>query len=322
MDISVVIPLLDEDESLPELEAWIRKVMDAHHFSYEIVFIDDGSTDTSWSIIENLTQSNPSVRGIKFQRNYGKSAALNVGFASALGDVVVTMDADLQDNPEEIPELYRMIIKEGFDLVSGWKKVRHDPMSKTIPTKLYNAVTRKLSGIHLHDFNCGLKAYRKNVVKSIEVYGEMHRYIPVIAKWAGFSKIGEKVVQHQARKFGVTKFGSIMRFINGPLDLISIMFVGKFGKRPMHFFGSFGSLSFIIGFAILSYLSIAKLIYNEYGITDRPLFYFGILGIILGMQLFTTGFLAEMLSRNSVHRNNYIVEKEIGISGSREGAKA
>ena len=314
MDISVVIPLLNEDESLPELEAWIRKVMDTNGFSYEILFIDDGSTDNSWALIEEMTQSNPSVHGIKFQRNYGKSAALNVGFEATKGDVVITMDADLQDNPEEIPELYRMIMKDGFDLVSGWKKVRHDPISKTIPTKLYNAVTRKLSGIYLHDFNCGLKAYRSNVVKSIEVYGEMHRYIPVIAKWAGFKNIGEKVVQHQARKYGVTKFGSIMRFINGPLDLISIMFVGKFGKKPMHFFGSLGALAFFIGFIILTYLSFAKLFYNEYGITERPLFYFGILAIIMGTQLFVTGFIAEMISRNSVHRNNYLVEKRIGKS--------
>jgi len=312
MDISVVIPLLNEDESLPELEAWIRKVMDTNQFSYEILFIDDGSTDNSWALIEEMAQANPSVRGIKFQRNYGKSAALNVGFEATKGDVVITMDADLQDNPEEIPELYRMIMKDGFDLVSGWKKVRHDPISKTIPTKLYNAVTRKLSGIYLHDFNCGLKAYRRNVVKSIEVYGEMHRYIPVIAKWAGFKKIGEKIVQHQARKYGVTKFGSIMRFINGPLDLISIMFVGKFGKKPMHFFGSLGALAFFVGFVILAYLSFAKLFYNEYGITERPLFYFGILAIIMGTQLFVTGFLAEMISRNSVHRNNYLVEKRIG----------
>ena len=312
MDISVVIPLLNEDESLPELEAWIRKVMDANHFSYEILFIDDGSTDNSWALIEAMTQTNPNVRGIKFQRNYGKSAALNVGFEATKGDVVITMDADLQDNPEEIPELHRMITKDGFDLVSGWKKVRHDPISKTIPTKLYNAVTRKLSGIYLHDFNCGLKAYRRNVVKSIEVYGEMHRYIPVIAKWAGFKKIGEKVVQHQARKYGVTKFGSIMRFINGPLDLISIMFVGKFGKKPMHFFGSLGALAFFIGFVILVYLSFAKLFYHQYGITERPLFYFGILAIIMGTQLFVTGFLAEMISRNSIHRNNYLVEKRIG----------
>lgn len=312
MDISVVIPLLNEDESLPELEAWIRKVMDTNQFSYEILFIDDGSTDNSWALIEAMTQSNPNVRGIKFQRNYGKSAALNVGFEATKGDVVITMDADLQDNPEEIPELHRMITKDGFDLVSGWKKVRHDPISKTIPTKLYNAVTRKLSGIYLHDFNCGLKAYRSNVVKSIEVYGEMHRYIPVIAKWAGFKKIGEKVVQHQARKYGVTKFGSIMRFINGPLDLISIMFVGKFGKKPMHFFGSLGALAFFIGFIILVYLSFAKLFYHQYGITERPLFYFGILAIIMGTQLFVTGFLAEMISRNSIHRNNYLVEKRIG----------
>lgn len=312
MDISVVIPLLNEEESLPELEAWIRKVMTANNFTYEIIFIDDGSTDSSWSLIEDLRNTNTNVVGIKFQRNYGKSAALNVGFGATKGDVIITMDADLQDNPEEIPELYRMIMKDGYDLVSGWKKVRHDPISKTIPTKLYNAVTRALSGIYLHDFNCGLKAYRRNVVKSIEVYGEMHRYIPVIAKWAGFKKIGEKVVQHQARKYGVTKFGSIMRFINGPLDLISIMFVGKFGKRPMHFFGLLGSIAFMLGMGISIYLSIDKLFFHQYGITTRPLFYFGILALILGTQLFVTGFLAEMISRNSIHRNNYIIEKELG----------
>lgn len=311
MNLSIIIPLKNEDESLPELEAWIRRVCEAKGFSYEIILIDDGSTDRSWKVIEQLKSANPNVRGIKFRRNYGKSAGLHTGFQAAQGDVVITMDADLQDSPDEIPELYRMITEEGWDLVSGWKKVRHDPISKTIPTKLYNGVTRWMSGIPLHDFNCGLKAYRVDVIKTIEVYGEMHRYIPVIAKWAGFSKIGEKVVEHRARQYGVTKFGGFERFINGPLDLMSISFVGKFGKRPMHFFGSLGLISFLIGFGILVYLSIAKTIYQEYGIADRPLFYFGILALIVGTQLFLTGFLAEMINRNSSIRNNYLIEKEI-----------
>ena len=247
MNISVVIPLFNEEESLPELEAWIRKVMDENNFSYEIIMVDDGSTDNSWQKIEQLAVTNPNVKGIKFRRNYGKSAGLNVGFEAAEGDVVITMDADLQDSPDEIPELYRMITEDKFDLVSGWKKKRYDPITKTVPTKLYNAAARRISGIKLHDFNCGLKAYRKEVVKNIEVYGEMHRYIPLLAKWAGFNKIGEKVVQHQARKYGVTKFG-LNRFINGPLDMLSITFVGKFGKRPMHFFGVYGSIMFLVGF--------------------------------------------------------------------------
>ncbi len=311
MQVSIIIPLKNEDESLPELEAWIRRVCEAHKLSYEIIMVDDGSTDRSWKVIEQLKSANPAVRGIKFRRNYGKSAGLHTGFQAAQGDVVITMDADLQDSPEEIPELYRMITEDGFDLVSGWKKVRHDPISKTIPTKLYNAVTRGMSGINLHDFNCGLKAYRIDVVKTIEVYGEMHRYIPVIAKWAGFSKIGEKVVEHRARQYGITKFGGLERFINGPLDLISISFVGKFGKRPMHFFGTLGLISFLIGFSILAYLSFAKTVYQEYGIADRPLFFFGILALVIGCQLFLTGFLAEMINRNSPIRNSYLIEKEI-----------
>ena len=311
MQISIVIPLKNEDESLPELEAWIRRVCDAHRLTYEIIMVDDGSTDGSWKVIQALQAANPNVRGIKFRRNYGKSAGLHTGFQASRGEVVITMDADLQDSPDEIPELYRMIKEGGYDLVSGWKKVRHDPPSKTIPTKLFNAVTRRMSGIYLHDFNCGLKAYRGDVVKAIEVYGEMHRYIPVLAKWAGFTKIGEKVVEHRARKFGTTKFGGWERFINGPLDLMSISFVGKFGKRPMHFFGTLGILSFLIGFGILTYLSIAKTVYKEYGIADRPLFYFGILALIVGFQLFLTGFIAEMINRNSATRNHYLIEKEI-----------
>ncbi|MEL7222860.1 MAG: glycosyltransferase family 2 protein, partial [Bacteroidota bacterium] len=267
MDISVVVPLYNEVESLPELESWIRKVMEREDFSYEIIMIDDGSTDGSWQLIEQLSADQPTVRGIKFQRNYGKSGGLYVGFAAANGDVVITMDADLQDSPDEIPELYRMITEEGYDLVSGWKKKRYDPvLTKNLPSKLYNWTVRKMTGIQLHDFNCGLKAYRKAVVKSIEVYGEMHRYIPVLAKWAGFKKIGEKVVQHQERKYGVTKFG-IERFIRGPLDLLSVIFISRFRKRPMHFFGTLGGIVFLAGLVILVYLSIAKLVYLEYGIT-------------------------------------------------------
>jgi glycosyltransferase involved in cell wall biosynthesis len=311
MQVSIVIPLKNEDESLPELESWIRRVCVNAELSYEIIFVDDGSTDRSWAIIESLQAENPAVRGIKFRRNYGKSAALHTAFQAAQGSVVITMDADLQDSPDEIPALYRMIKDDGFDLVSGWKKVRHDPPSKTIPTKLFNAATRWMSGIQLNDFNCGLKAYRNDVVKAIEVYGEMHRYIPVIAKWAGFIRIGEKVVEHRARQYGSTKFGGWERFINGPLDLMSISFVGKFGKRPMHFFGTLGLLSFFIGFVILSYLTVSKTIFREFGIADRPLFYFGILALIMGTQLFLTGFLAEMINRNSAIRNSYLIEKEI-----------
>lgn len=311
MQLSLVIPLFNEEESLPELEAWIRRVMEANSFSYEIIFVDDGSTDGSWRVIEGLIEQNPNVRAIKFRRNYGKSAALNTGFQASKGKVVITLDADLQDSPDEIPGLYHMIAEEGWDLVSGWKKKRYDPITKTLPSKFFNWVTRRISKIHLHDFNCGLKAYKSDVVKTIEIYGEMHRYIPLTAKWAGFKKIGEKVVEHRARKYGVTKFGW-ERFVNGFLDLLSITFVGKFGKRPMHFFGSMGTLFFLAGFAILVYLSIAKLIYAAYGIADRPLFYFGILTLIIGTQLFVTGFLAELVARNAPHRNVYVIEKEIG----------
>ncbi|HOY07770.1 MAG TPA: glycosyltransferase family 2 protein [Saprospiraceae bacterium] len=310
MDLSLIIPLKNEAESLPELEAWIRRVCEREAYAYEIWFVDDGSNDGSWKVIESLQQANTSVRGIKFRRNYGKSAALQTAFEVAQGDVVITMDADLQDSPDEIPELYRMIKQDGYDLVSGWKQKRYDPLSKTIPTKLYNAATRWISGIPLHDFNCGLKSYRSEVIKSVEVYGDMHRYIPVLAKWAGFTNIGEKVVEHRARKYGTTKFG-LERFINGPLDLMSVSFVGRFGKRPMHLFGTLGILSFLIGFAILVYLSLAKIAYKEVGIADRPLFYFGILALIVGTQLFLTGFLAEMINRNSPTRNVYLIEKEI-----------
>lgn len=310
MDISVVIPLLNEEESLPELSEWIGRVMDEHSFSYEIVFIDDGSTDKSWNVIQDLQSKNKSIKGIKFRRNYGKSAALNVGFEATEGDVVITMDADLQDSPDEIPELYRMIKEDGFDLVSGWKKKRYDPLSKTIPTKLYNGVTSWMSGVKLHDMNCGLKSYSSTVIKNIEVYGEMHRYIPVIAKWAGFKNVGEKVVQHQARKYGTTKFG-LSRFIYGPLDLFSIMFVGKFGKRPMHFFGVLGIFVSMIGVAIMSYLSIIKIFYSVGGIAERPAFFLGMLLIIVGVQLFIAGFIAELVSRNAPGRNNYKIETRI-----------
>jgi glycosyltransferase involved in cell wall biosynthesis len=311
MNLSVVIPLKNEDESLPELAQWIQRVCVKSALTYEIIMVDDGSTDRSWKVIEGLNAENPAVRGIKFRRNYGKSAALHTAFQVTQGDVVITMDADLQDSPDEIPELYRMITEEKFDLVSGWKKIRHDPPSKTIPTKLFNAVTRRMSGIDLHDFNCGLKAYRGEVVKAIEVYGEMHRYIPVLAKWAGFSRIGEKIVEHRARQYGSTKFGGLERFINGPLDLMSISFVGKFGKRPMHFFGTLGLLFFFIGFCILAYLTVSKMLFLEFGIADRPLFYFGILALIVGSQFFLTGFLAEMINRNATIRNNYLIEKEL-----------
>jgi len=313
MDISIVIPLLNEDESLPELHDWIVRVMDDHKFSYELIFIDDGSKDQSWEVIENLVARNPNVKGIKFRRNYGKSAALNVGFEKAQGDVVFTMDADLQDSPDELPELYRRVNEEGFDLISGWKKKRFDPITKTIPTKLFNAATRAISGIKLNDFNCGLKAYKSAVVKNIEVYGEMHRYIPVIAKWNGFTKIGEQVVQHRSRKYGTTKFG-LERFINGFLDLLSIYFVGRFGKRPMHFFGVMGTLSFMIGFFIAFYLGVAKAwaIYHNQAkqlITDNPIFYIGLVSMIIGVQLFTAGFIGELISRNNPERNHYAIEK-------------
>ena len=316
MDISVVVPLYNEEESLPELTDWIRRVMDQNQFSYEILLVDDGSSDASWAVIERLKQENVHIRGIKFRRNYGKSAALNVGFDAAQGEVVITMDADLQDSPDEIPELVRRIREEKYDLISGWKQKRYDPISKTIPTKLFNAATRSMSGIkNLHDFNCGLKAYRKDVVKGIEVYGEMHRYIPVLAKWAGFTKIGEQVVEHRARKYGTTKFG-FSRFINGFLDLLSIFFVGKFGKRPMHFFGSLGVLSFLTGFIITIWLIADKLVDIAAGVkyrnvTDQPLFYIALVAIVVGFQLFLTGFVAELVSRNSPERNSYQIEKTV-----------
>ena len=316
MDISVVIPLLNEEESLPELSAWITRVMEANSFTYEIIFVDDGSTDQSWRVINELRRANEHIEAIKFRRNYGKSAALNVGFGATRGDVVITMDADLQDSPDEIPELYRMMKEDGYDIVSGWKKKRYDPITKTIPTKLYNGVTRWMTGIKLHDMNCGLKAYHSEVVKNIEVYGEMHRYIPVIAKWAGFHSIGEKVVQHQSRKYGVTKFG-FSRFIYGPLDLFSIMFVGKFGKRPMHFFGVIGIIISLLGFLLLGYLSITKLFWNVSGIADRPSFFLGMLLIIVGVQLFIAGFVAELVSRSAPGRNNYKLEEK--TSGLLEG---
>ena len=312
IQISVVVPLYNEEESLPELTDWIRKVMIANNFSYEVILVDDGSTDDSWKIVEMLSTANPYIKGIRFKRNYGKSAALHEGFTMSRGNVVITMDADLQDSPEEIPDLYKMITVDGFDLVSGWKKKRYDPLSKTIPTKLFNAVTRKISDIQLHDFNCGLKAYKGKVVHSIEVYGEMHRYIPIIAKWAGFGKIGEKVVQHQERKYGVTKFG-FNRFINGFLDLLSIFFVGKFGKKPMHFFGSLGVIAFFIGFIILIELSIEKIFFNIGGIADRPLLFLGMLCTIIGSPLSLTGFDAELTSRNSASRNHYLIEEKIGL---------
>ena len=314
MDISVVIPLLNEEESLSELCNWIEKVMTANAFSYELILIDDGSKDNSWKIIETLSSKNPNIKGIKFRRNYCKSAALNVAFEKADGDVIITMDADLQDSPDEIPDLYKMITLDGNDLVSGWKKKRYDPISKTLPTKLFNWATRKVSGINnLHDFNCGLKAYKKDVIKNIEVYGEMHRFIPVIAKWAGFTKIEEKEVQHYERKYGKTKFG-FERFINGFLDLLSITFVSRFGKRPMHLFGLLGTLSFLFGGG-LSFLLISEKVYKSFysiptrDVTDKPLFYLALVAMIIGTQLFLTGFLGELISRNSVNRNHYLIEK-------------
>ncbi|MBL7697569.1 MAG: glycosyltransferase family 2 protein [Chitinophagaceae bacterium] len=310
MDVSVVVPLYNEEESLPELCAWINKVAAANNYTYEIVLVDDGSTDGSWKVIEQLSENNAHIKGIKFQRNYGKSAALNEGFRVVTGEVVITMDADLQDSPDEIPPLREMVLAGNYDLVSGWKKKRHDPIGKTIPSKFFNWVTKKTTGIRLHDFNCGLKAYRLNVVKNIEVYGEMHRYIPVIAKWSGFKKIGEKVVEHRARKYGTSKFG-IERFIKGFLDLASILFVGKFGKRPMHFFGSWGTLSFIFGFTVFVYLTISKFFFDKSGLTQRPLFFFAILAMIIGTQLFLTGFIAELITRNSPNRNQYLVEKKM-----------
>lgn len=316
MNISVVVPLYNEAESLPELVAWVDRVMLLQHYHYELILIDDGSNDTSWDVIEDLKTKYASIVGIKFRRNYGKSAALNVGFETARGDVVITMDADLQDSPDEIPELYRRITQEKYDLISGWKQKRHDPLTKTIPTKLFNQVTRWMSGIHhLHDFNCGLKAYRREVVKTIEVYGEMHRYVPVLAKWAGFRRIGEQVVVHYPRKYGVTKFG-LSRFVNGFLDLLSIFFVGKFSKRPMHFFGTLGVFSFMTGFIISIWMIVDKLMAIAQGfkyrnVTDQPLFYLALVAIIVGSQLFLTGFVAELVTRNAPERNTYQIEKTI-----------
>jgi glycosyltransferase involved in cell wall biosynthesis len=319
MDISVVIPLLNEEESLPELSSWIDKVMIENSFTYEILFIDDGSTDNSLSIIKDLAKENSSVKALSFNRNYGKSAALDEGFKVAQGDVVITMDADLQDSPDEIPDLYNMIMKDGYDLVSGWKKKRYDPITKTIPTKLYNWTTRKLTKIKLHDFNCGLKAYKNQVVKSVEVYGEMHRYIPVMAKWNGFKKIGEKVVQHRARKYGKTKFG-LERFINGMLDLLSILFVTRFRKKPMHFFGSMGVLTFIIGF-IISAILIGEKIYARFAdvkidrdIVDKPMFYIALLMVNIGVVLFLAGFLGELIhNSNSSKKGTYLIKEKVNF---------
>jgi glycosyltransferase involved in cell wall biosynthesis len=316
MQISVVIATFNEEESLPELKDWIVKVMNANNFTYEVIFIDDGSKDKSWSIISEFSKTNPNIKGIKFRRNYGKSAALNRGFAAAEGDVVITMDADLQDSPDEIPELYRMVAEQGYDLVSGWKKKRYDPISKTIPTKLYNAATRKMTGTQLHDMNCGLKSYRKDVIKSVEVYGEMHRYIPAMAKWAGFTKIGEKVVEHRKRSYGYSKFG-IERFINGFLDLLSITFISKFGKKPMHLFGSLGTLLFMIGFGIAAWLVFAKFYFLQYNMTDRPLFYLSLLSMMMGTTLFVSGFLGELMVRNSSTRNEYHIQETLGIDESK-----
>ena len=314
MDLSIIIPLLNEEESLPELSAWIERMLAENDLSYEVIFIDDGSTDNSWTVIENISQKNNCFKGIKFQRNYGKSAALNEGFKAAKGDVVITMDADLQDSPDEIPELRKMIIEDGFDIVSGWKKKRYDnTLTKNIPSKIFNAAARLSSGIKLHDFNCGLKAYKRKVVKSIEVFGEMHRYIPVIAKGAGFKKIGEKVVEHRARKYGVTKFGW-ERFVNGFLDLFTISFVNKFGKRPMHFFGFWGTVFFLIGLASIIYLIVSKFIYNDFSLTNKPAFYIALTAILGGMQLFLSGFVAELVARNAAERNVYLIEDRIGLS--------
>jgi glycosyltransferase involved in cell wall biosynthesis len=313
MDLSIVIPLFNEDESLPHLMEWIERVMIANNYSYEVIMVDDGSTDNSWEVIEGLRKKNDAVKGIKFQRNYGKSAALNEAFKAAQGDVIITMDADMQDSPDEIPELRRMILEENFDIVSGWKKKRYDnTFTKNIPSKLFNAAARRSSGIILNDFNCGLKAYKKKVVKSIEVYGEMHRYIPILAKWAGFRRIGEKVVEHRARQFGVTKFGW-ERFVNGFLDLFSIMFVGKFGKRPMHFFGLWGTLSFILGLGIFTYLTISKFFFDTTGMTQRPLFFFALFIMTIGVQLFLAGFIGELIARNSSERNSYLIEQKMGL---------
>ena len=316
MDISIIVPLYNEDESLPHLAEWIDRVMNEHHFDYEVIMVDDGSKDKSWQVIEKLHADNPRYKGVKFRRNYGKSAALNVGFGRAQGDVVITMDADLQDSPDEVPELYRMIKEDHYDLGSGWKKTRYDSkLAKNIPSKFFNWTTRKMSGIKLHDFNCGLKAYRKEVVKSIEVYSEMHRYIPLIAKWAGFNKIGEKVVVHQKRKYGVTKFG-LNRFVNGYLDLLTITFTTRFGKKPMHAFGVWGSIAFLVGLVCAVWLIVAKLVHQSHGVpfrqvTDQPLFFLALLAMVLGFMLFLAGFLGEMIARNDPDRNKYQIAKKI-----------
>lgn len=311
--LSIVIPLLNEEESLPELHAWLLRVFHANSFTYEVIFVDDGSSDNSWEVIQSLSKADQHTFGLKFQRNYGKSAALQTAFQHVNGDVVITMDADLQDSPDEIPELYRMITQEGLDLVSGWKQKRYDPITKTLPTKLYNWAARRITGIHLHDFNCGLKAYKRAVVKSIEVYGDMHRYMPALAKYAGFKKIGEKVVQHQARKYGYSKFG-LNRFLNGPLDLMTVAFMGKFGKKPMHFFGALGTLMFFVGFGFGLYLGIDKLFIHTRGVklAERTEFFVSLVAMLMGLQFFLTGFLAELISRNSSARNSYLVEEKSG----------
>jgi glycosyltransferase involved in cell wall biosynthesis len=314
MQISVVIPLFNEAESLPELMQWIDKVMQTHNYSYEVIMVDDGSKDNSWQTIQSLRTTYPSLKGIKFQRNYGKSAALNEGFKMAKGDIVVTMDADLQDSPDEIPEFYDMITKEGYHLVSGWKKKRYDnTFTKNIPSKIYNAVARRSSGIILHDFNCGIKAYQLKVIKSIEVFGEMHRYIPILAKWAGFSKIGEKVVVHQARKYGTTKFGW-ERFVNGFLDLMTIQFLSKFGKKPMQFFGLLGSLFFLIGLVSFGNIVFDKFMNPDFSVTNKPAFYIALVSMIIGVQLFLAGFIAELVNRSAVDRNTYLIEDKLGFN--------
>lgn len=322
IDLSILIPSFNESESLPELTTWIDKVMKANQFSYEVLIVDDGSTDNQWEVIEQLSRANPSIKGIKFKRNYGKSAALNVGFKEVIGEVVITMDADLQDSPEEIPELRRMILEDDFDIVSGWKSKRQDPLSKTIPTKLYNATTRWVTGVKLHDMNCGLKAYKNDVVKNVEVYGEMHRYIPAIAKWTGYTKIGEKSVAHQARKYGTSKFG-LERFINGFLDLMSITFVMKFKKKPMHFFGTLGVISFMIGILSAIYVIGEKLVRvwvldipveQVRGATEQPLFFLALVGIIVGVQMFLAGFLGELLHLNRNRENEYLIADSTNLN--------
>ncbi|HMO32185.1 MAG TPA: glycosyltransferase family 2 protein [Lacibacter sp.] len=316
MDLSIIIPLKDEAESLPELCAWIERVVRQEGYAWEVILVDDGSTDNSWEVIRRLGQQNPAIRGIRFRRNYGKSAALNEGFKAATGNVVITMDADLQDSPDEIPSLYRMITEGGYDLVSGWKKKRYDnTLTKNLPSKLFNAATRHMSGIRLHDFNCGLKSYSRKVVKSVEVYGEMHRYIPVLAKWAGFRNIGEKVVEHRKRKYGTTKFGWT-RFVNGFLDLATILFVGRFGKRPMHFFGLWGTLCFLLGFAISIYLVVAKLVFADYSLTNKPGFFLALAFMVIGTQLFLAGFIGELVTRNAPERNFYLIDETIGLPAS------